>query len=422
MEYMNIRTDQEIKFFDTLGVVVDYEIIDDLIMSDNNILRPVLGHAFEFIIEEIVIKKLGGSIVHSGGDSDIDLVIVDKYNRKHTCQIKTLNKSTIKEKIEFGVNLHKTHGLEKRPNNLYPISWPCKYCKHDGDAFPEFLIIPHPDKGILIIPKDSIPENRKHLGHFADPALFDWNSIWLNRWDLLGFNEFKGVYLERGKIEKQEFLTKVCEKVNLNFNELLSVWLRPANFRMISMNLRGNLREPFIINKLKQLGFKVEMPKGKYPKHDLIVNNKKIQVKGVSKRLFDNEKLTLGVEVMGTHGNGFIRRYSESDFDYLCVVIEPIYNKNFIVDSKNDYSFFFVPSKDLPLHYRNGFEWNTTNKLYDVAKFKIIYDRNKTLFIPHNEYSEPASFIKDGKKIKRAAVTFRYNNYYILNSTEIFKY
>jgi hypothetical protein len=409
----------EIDFFNRLGVKVDFKIIDELVMSDNNILRPVLGHAFEFKVEEIIVKSLLGSVLPQGGDTDVDLIIFDREKKKYTAQIKTLNKASIKPGVSFGVNLHKTHGMEKRPNNLFPMRWPCPICSHEGEEFPDFLIIPHPIKGILIIPKNSIPENKSFPGHYADPAIFSWDSIWINRWDLLGFPDFRGSHLERDKVNKQEKLTKVCEAINLTEDEVLSLWLKPENFRMIDMNLRGNLREPALRNKLINLGCNVSNPVGKYPKYDLIVNDYKVQIKGFSKGLADVNNCLYGVEVMGTHGNGQVRRYSESDFDFLAVVIEPSYmNDKFGIDKEN-YHFFFVPSKDLPLHYRNGFEWTTKDKLYDVAKFKIIKKDNYIEIEPNNSYANPPKFNSGESIVTRQVVKFRNSKTYLLNSINL---
>ena len=401
------------EFYKRLGVIVNFELIDDVIMSDNNILRPVIGHAFEFIIADIIINKLGGKVIDEGGDTDVDLIIVDKAGKKYETQIKTLRNAGIKNGISFDVNLHKTHGIEKRPNNLYPIDWPCPICPHEGTEFPEFLILPHPTDGVLIVPKNKIPENKKFPGHFADPAVFSWNSEWINRWDLLGFPEYKGQQLERKSIPTQPILNKTCQKIKLTYEELLKVWLKPSNFRMIDMNLKGNLREPALEHFLNENGYHTKPPIGNYPKYDLYCNDIRIQIKGTSKsKTFPNNN-TLGVEVMGSHGNGAIRRYDTTAFDYLGIVIEPQCLNPSLGLNMEAYHFCFVPINDLPLHYRNGFEWNTTNKLYDVATFNVIKKDGKVFLEPKNAYSNPPKWInEDGTVINRNPVSFRNNNIY----------
>ena len=401
------------QFYKRLGVFVDFDIIDTLVMKDANILRPVIGHAFEYLIADIVTNILGGKVIDRGGDTDIDLEIVDKQGNSYTTQIKTLRTAGIRPGIQFDINLHKTHGLEQRPNNLYPIIWPCPICNHEGEEFPNFLIIPHPTDGILIIPKNSIPENPSYPGHFADPAVFPWNSEWLNRWDLLGFPEYRGQRLERQNVATQPILNNICQKVKLTYEELLRTWLKPSNFRMIDMNLKGNLREPALESFLNKKGFFTTPPTGAYPKYDLMCKNIKIQIKGTSKSKTNPVNNTLGVEVMGTHGNGAIRRYSVNDFDYLGIVIEPSCLNDHLPLSKDTYHFCLVSVHDLPLHYRNGYEWDTTDKLYDVALFDVIEKDNKVYLKPNNSYRNPPRWVSsDNEIIIRPPVHFNNDNIY----------
>lgn len=396
------------KFYDRLNVGVDFKVINDVVMSDSNILRPVVGHAFEYLVAEVVKNKLGGTIQDEGGDTDVDLIIIDKKGNKHEAQIKTLLSAGTKIGKSFQIALHKTHGKETRPNNLYPMTWPCPYCDHEGEAFPEFLILPHPTKGILIVPKDSIPENESYPHHYADPATFPWDSQWLNRWDLLGFPEFRGKQLERQSVPEQPILNDVCQKVRLTYEELLTIWLKPSNFRMIDMNLKGNLREPALKAFLELNKFATKPPLGKYPKYDLFCGKTRIQIKGTSKSKTNPENNSLGVEVMGSHGNGAIRRYSTDEFDYLGIAIEPsCLNPSLGLDMKN-YHFCFIPVDDLPLHYRNGYEWDTTDKIYDVAAFEVIKKDGKVYLKPSTNYSNPPVWTdKNGKKVYRKPVSFR---------------
>jgi hypothetical protein len=399
------------RFFERLGLEIDFSIIDELVMSDNNILRPIIGHAFEHIFSEIVTDKLNGEIKDEGGDSDIDLIVIDREGNEYTIQVKTLTTASTIECVSFGVSLHKTHGLERNPNNLYPINWPCPFCEHSGGPFPDFLVLPHPDRGVLIVPKNEIPEHNRHTGHFADPAIFAWNSEWINRWDLLGFPEFRGQNLERNQVPRQEILTNVCERVNLTSDELIELWLMPENFRMIDMNLKGNLREPALRHFLLENGVTPILPDISYPKYDIVVNNIRIQVKGASAGLTNPSNGTLGVEVMGSHGRGAIRRYSEGDFDYLGLVIDPTYIPDNLPLDRTHYSFCFIPIVDLPLHYRNTYEWIENDKLYDVSKFRFELQDGEVYLIPDNNYRRP----RDYNGIRRNAVCFRNNNRYKIN-------
>lgn len=397
------------KFFKALGVKVDWETIDNMIVSDANILRPVKGHAFEFLVKEIFRDKLGLTIKDGAGDTDIDLTVIDKSGKKHTIQIKTPVSSEIKPGKSFSVNLHKTHGQEKRPNNLYPITWPCPLCPHEGEAFPDFLIVLHPADGVVIIPKSEIPESSTFKGHYADPAKIAWNSEFLNRWEYFGRADLNGQNLLRKPVPAQSKLPQVSKLVNLTDEELVKMWLEPGNFRTLNMNLKGNLREPALKKFLKNRGLDPKDPVGKYPKYDVKVGSIRIQVKGFSKGPVNKEKKLYGVEVMGTHGNGAIRRYSESDFDYLGIVIEPDKFDNIKGLQGENYHFCFVPIKALPLHYRNGYEWSTTNKIYDVAKFKLVEENGKFYLAPNQDGYKRTRPFKDasGQEIPRDKVSFR---------------
>lgn len=403
------------KFNERLGVRVDFDIIDDYIISDSNILRPIIGHAFEYIVEDIV-TRIGGKVLDKGGDTNLDLVIMDKDGKSYNVQAKTLRKEGIKEGVCFDISMHKTHGEERRPHNLFPIEWPCSKCPHDGGEFPDFLIIPHPQAGILIIPKSEIPECKTFPGHFADPAKFSWDSEWLNRWDLIGFEKYKGQSLERNSIPEQPILNKVCQLVKLTYEELLSVLLKPSNFRVIDMNLKGNIRNFVLARKLKNNGYELKKTEGKYSKYDLLVGNIRVQVKGVSKARTNSALNSLCIEVMGTHCKGAKRRYSQKQFDYLGIVIEPNYLNPELGLAMDTYHFCFVPVKALPLHYRNGYEWNTKDKLYDVASFMIVKRRGEVYLKPLNVYNKPPKFVNaKGDIIVRKPVHFRSNKLYKIN-------
>ena len=386
-------------FFKRLGTTIEWSVIDDLVMSDANILRPVVGHAFEILFDEVITKKLHGTIIDQGGDTDIDRIVIDLSNNRHTLQIKTPINATINKGVSFQVNLHKTHGQEKRPQNLYPTHWPCTVCGpngHDGDEFPEFLVVQHPENGVVIVPKSEIPENKKYPGHFADPVTFDWNNKWLNRWDLLGFPAFKGMFLDRRSVPKQKFLPKIANRVALTDQEIVSMWMKPENFRMIDMNLKGNLREPAFTKMLSKLGVIVDKPKHAYPKYDRITTGGiRIQIKGTSKSMTDYEQRKIGSEVMGTHGKGAIRCYSETDFDYFAMVIDPGILPNSGGIKSNEYHFCLIPVKALPLHYKNK-TWATTNKIYPNCKFKISEHKGKLCLIPDNNYRIDVTYRENG--------------------------
>ena len=214
--------------------------------------------------------------------------------------------------------------------------------------------MPHPTKGIIIIPKENIPESKSYPGHLADPVKFKWENEWINRWDLLGYDEFKGKSLQRTEVPEQGIFKKIS-KTLLTDEEILMTWLEPENFRMIDMNLRGNLREPILTDIFKDKGVILENPEATYSKYDRISKpgGKRIQIKGPSKHLTDLSKNIIGAEVMGTHGRNANRRYNESDFDYFGFVIDPadvLYNQDVMNDK--EYHFCLIPVTALPLHYK----------------------------------------------------------------------
>lgn len=373
----------ETNFKKEIGIKFNWSDIDDLILSDANILRPTYGYAFEFLIDEIFRKNFDIKLQEGSGDTDIDRFFI-KNSKRITLQIKTPVKKSIKENESFSFSLHKTHGNERRPKNLYPIEFPCpiENCEHEGEPFPDFLIGMHPEKGVMIIPKNQLQESYTYPGHFDDPQKFNWNSEYLNAWQSLGFNEFKGRNLLREKVSgSTEKFPRVSEVVKLNDNELLSLFLKPENFRLLHMNIRGNLREPFVIRMLTSKGIEVLEIDESYPKYDVLTKNHcRIQIKGCSKHLSNVEKKKIGVEVMGTHRQGPDRRYSSDDFDFLCVAIDPKYIPAEINLPDDEYAFAFIGSNALPLHPKNN-AWGTTKKIYENCKFKFD-DQNRSILYP----------------------------------------
>ena len=121
-----------------------------------------------------------------------------------------------------------------------------------------------------------------------------------------------------------------------------------------------------------------------YPKYDVLTrNNIKIQIKGCSKHLCNSEKGHIGTEVMGTHRQGPDRRYSNDDFDFLCIAIDPKYIPDWIDLPTDEYAYAFINAKTLPLHPKNNI-WKTTNKIYENCKFKFC-DNGMHLIYPDTD-------------------------------------
>lgn len=375
------------KFLSFIPKNISFEDIDNLLVSDQNILRPLKGLSFEYLVDEIFLKNFKIKLHPGSGDSDIDRFFYFK-NKKLSIQIKTPVIGLIKKDKSVSFALHKTHGLEKKPQNLYPIKFPCPICEHDGESFSDFLIAKHPTNGVYVVPKNMISENKKYPGHFADPFILDWNDKQLNKWSELGFNNFDNLNLLRSEVKKQKKFKKVSQLINLTDDEIISLFLKPENFRLFRMNLLGNLREPALKKFLSTKKIECKDPDISYPPYDIVVKNLKIQIKGISQHLCKDN--IIGTEVMGTHGKNAIRRYSKNDFDYLCVVLDPKYLKKF-GQIDNEYNFIFIKSDELPDHPRND-EWGTDDKIYENIKLEVIKKNQKLFFIPATNYRIKLNF------------------------------
>lgn len=394
---MAIEQELADKFFDMIEFPpVDWKMVDEIATSDANILRPIKGICFEEMFRKIFSMFMQNYKLEAGPkDSDVDFVLyvndedIETLTRfkqqpktktglpltKLSLQLKTVRKGSTKDGQKFGVSLHKTHGDETSPNNLY---------KTNKKVF-DFLIILHPEEGIVIVPYDKIPENRKFKGYLADPAEFDWNTEWRNRWDLLGFPMLRGKSLERRTSAENSLLPKLSQITYLTDGEIISALCRPENFRAAVMGLKGNVKQHWLSSLVEKLGYRVEVPSEKYAKYDFIVSKSgrrlKVQAKGTSRNLCDRTLGTLGVEIMGTHGQFPSRGYKRSEFDYLGIIIsrnqlDPRYSLN------EQPHFVFIPSNDIPLHYligkgdpkkakgKGNLKWN--NPVYKDVLYPIV--------------------------------------------------
>ena len=70
-------------FIKEIGIDFEWHEIDDLIMSDANILRPTVGYSFEFIVDEVFRDNLNINLFGGSGDTD---VYKDPYTYKGKCR------------------------------------------------------------------------------------------------------------------------------------------------------------------------------------------------------------------------------------------------------------------------------------------------------------------------------------------------
>ena len=190
---------------------IQWSSIDAVARRDVNILRPIKGIAFEEYLKKI-IKQTNPSIeIKDGiGDSDVDFYVNDI-----AVQVKTPITASIRQNIRVGVALHKTHGDETAPFNLYPT---------DEPPF-NILCAQHPKSGVYIVPFREIPLHRRWENRLADPAYFSWTSEWLNRWDLLGLDSTKCMEFDRRDIPKNSVLPFLSSQTYLEDYEIIEMLL-----------------------------------------------------------------------------------------------------------------------------------------------------------------------------------------------------
>lgn len=393
---------------------INWSVIDNIVKKDANILRPIKGIAFEEYLKKIIKRYDKNILISDGlGDSDIDLFI-----NNVAVQVKTpIVKGTIKgQKIK--VALHKTHGNETRPNNLY---------SSDEQTF-DVLCVQHPEAGILIVPFSKIPHHKKWNNRFADPVCFEWNSEWINRWDLLKIDLDKEINLDQRIVPDNSVLPYISSQTWLDDFEIIEMLCKPEYFRAAVMGLKGNLKEELFIDYLRQKDYFIDDNIPTYEPYDIKVRSSrgefKVQIKGTSKNMCSIMKKEIGTEVMGTHGQFPMRGYKKSSIDYIAIIISQSQLPKH--DAVKNINFIIVPSKDLPMHYLigNGQENKETgygNKKWNLPEFSdVIYPNIKFNWLIENENIILVPNISgygrnNGYDIIPIDSEFRKNKKYILN-------
>ncbi|MBR5333347.1 MAG: hypothetical protein IKV33_01260 [Alistipes sp.] len=393
---------------------INWASIDAVVQKDANILRPIKGIAFEEYLKKI-IKRFDSNIkIEDGvGDSDVDL-----YVNGIAIQAKTQVSGVTKDGVKIGVALHKTHGDETAPSNLYSTVEP---------TF-DILCVQHPDKGVLIIPFDQIALHRKWENRLADPAYFPWDSEWLNRWDLLKMDIPAGTQLDTREVPKHSELPFLSSQTYLEDYEIVEMLCKPEYFRAAVMGLKGNMKEEIFIQHLKDSGINVNGNIPTYSPFDALIykgsNEYKVQIKGTSKNMCKLRSNEIGTEVMGTHGQFPVRGYKQSSIDYVAIIISA--DQLPPHESVKEVNFIIIPATDLPLHYLIGegddniqkgwgnYKWNLTefaDVLYPNLKFKYNIEDRQIVIRPniggYKQYKGYDVIPQDSE--------FRKNKKYILN-------
>ena len=60
---------------------ISFEDIDNLLISDQNILRPLRGLAFEYLVDDIFLNHFKIKLHPGSGDSDIDKFSILKIKK-----------------------------------------------------------------------------------------------------------------------------------------------------------------------------------------------------------------------------------------------------------------------------------------------------------------------------------------------------
>ncbi|MGY4884440.1 MAG: hypothetical protein ACP5NZ_02565 [Nanobdellota archaeon] len=341
---------------------ISYDILEDFILNTPSVYRPIVGHCFETWFSNLM-ASVDVKTEPVGGDDVVDM----KLNKK-TLQLKTPYKNGTKEGEKVAICLHKTHGLEKRPHNLYK-----------PEDFADLLVAKHPNGSLIICPRNKIPLNkdypdRQWPDYLADPAYFKWENEWINRWDLLEIKQ--KIDLSKFKHIENRLFKKLGKIVCLSDEDIIKTILMPENFRVLQQNLKGAIREWHFLQAAKKESIKITEPDKSFKtrtriKVDFISQNgKKLQVKGRTRSISNGTKI--GVEVKGSHGRIPQRLYKRGDFDFLVVVLDPdaipdSFNSNSL--KRGEYNFCIIPANNLPSHERSK-EWGE-EYLKDIFFFEL---------------------------------------------------
>ena len=373
----NEETDPVRLFFRLLDAIKTTATeFDDFCSTQPHILRDLRGHAFEVWFDELMTRS-GHDCMKVGGDD-----VVDRRLSGHTLQLKTpfWNGTVQGEVVQY--KMHKTHGSEKYPDVLYlPLE------------FAEFFVGLHPDGGLIICPANVLT-TRQQLNpnlpwgeYIADPVPFDWNTPWLNRYDLLGIDRTKLVFPDP---PTSDILPKISRAIGhlqiIGDLQIIKAIMSEENFRVLEQNIVGSIREFHLMKFVQKNGIELKEPTEletrSRQKVDKIYWQEpgrrwlRIQIKGLTKGLCHGR--TLGCETQGSHGRIPARLYKRTDFEILAIVIDPKVIPRETAEKLSvewdAYNFLFVRMSDLPLHPRSsewGEEYIKSSFSFDVGECRL---------------------------------------------------
>jgi len=308
-----------------------------------------------------------------GGDE-----VVDRILNGRTLQLKTPYwRGTIEGKV-VAFRMHKTHGREKHPEALY---LPGK--------FANFFVGLHPKEGVIICPaaelttRGRLNPKLKWGEYIADPLPFDWNTPWLNRYDLISIDKDRLIFPDPSK---SSILPKMSKAIGYGDLEIIKAIMSKENFRVWNQLIVGSVREfhfmKFITQNRIELKEPTDLDTRSRVKVDYVYwqQSKKIrlriQVKGLTEGLCRGN--VLGCETQCSHSRTPVRLYRRSDFEVLAIVIDPkripINTAKKLGVEWDAYNFLFMRMSDLPRHPRSlewGDEYVKPVFRFDVSKQKL---------------------------------------------------
>jgi len=363
-----LLSDVEKNRYSTLlaSIRVGVSEFDEFLSNSPHILRSLRGHAFEVWFDREMAGR-GYLLDRVGGDT-----VVDRKFNTISLQLKTpwWNGTIENEVVQY--KMHKTHGSERKP-----------LCYYKKSEFADFLVALHPRNGVIICPKKKlktrgeISSRLNYKEYIADPLPFEWDTEWLNRYELLGMEVAEPPALADHTKEECSLLPKTILEIGFMDYDIVHAILDKSNFRIWNQLIRGSIREFHFGKFARRKGVKLfdpsrgELDGRERQKVDyLLQNGKRIQAKGLTTRMCGDR--FLGCETQCSHGRVPTRLYKTSDFDYLVIVIDPnvlpVQLKKIQDINTEEYNFLIIPMSRLPIHPRSE-EWD-----HPRIKSRFLFD------------------------------------------------
>jgi hypothetical protein len=355
------------KFLKLLSVIkVSPQEFDEFISRSPHIIRSIRGHAFEVWLDRELLER-GYKLEKSGGDT-----VVDRLFSGTTLQLKTSFQNGSREGVVVSFKMHKTHGAEIKP-----------LCFYKPEEFADYFVGMHPTLGVIICPKDKLKTRadinpRLDYGEYiSDPLPFEWETEWLNRYELLGMKISDPPKIQEHDSSEAILFPHTINKIGFTDYDIVHSILDEANFRIWRQLIVGTIREFHFELFARKNGITLLPPTGMGGRGNqkvdyLLPNGAKIQVKGLTKGMCHGD--LLGCETQCSHGRVPTRLYQRGDFDYIAIVIDPgSISQEMglkLAINVNDYNFAILPIGDLPVHPRSS-EWG---KVYIKSQFLFQAD------------------------------------------------